>query len=497
VFRIAIIGAGVAGLVAAKEALAVGLIPVIFEKASDLGGVWRQQDGLAWPGMQVNISRYTSVFSDFPWPDSAPDFPLRESVYEYLYHYATHFKLHEHIQYGREIILIDQVDGKWEINWKENNQIHTESFDGVIIASGKFCKPVMPTINGLNYFQGEKIHSAVYRSAQHYKNKRVLIVGNSHSGTSIAEEVAKTADFVTHVFNQPRLLLPRYLPDNDGVNVPRDFLKSRVNAGENYAREHAARMKRCCVQQQSVPMLNTESRQPPLYAIADSYFKEATAGKISPLSGNIDYFTQHSAVLKTGEQITTDAVIFCTGYQQNKSCFSKQVEDTPETYNWYEETVSMLPGLAFIGFYTTARGATFPLMELQARFACAVFSYRIVLPEKEEMLEEMIATPSARDEIAFSDALAKRLEVLPNLVELGKSDPELARMIRTGVFVPAQYRLNENREQARRTIVHANERYEQIRRLQTVVTSPLRLFPPPLPVADGAADIAANVKKLP
>ncbi len=62
--KIAIIGAGPAGLVSAKYALENGFETTIFEKESELGGLWNPSTGAMWESMHANLSNFTCIFSD-------------------------------------------------------------------------------------------------------------------------------------------------------------------------------------------------------------------------------------------------------------------------------------------------------------------------------------------------------------------------------------------------------------------------------------------------
>ena len=71
--RIAVIGAGPSGLVAAKHALEAGFDVTVFEASDDLGGQWytsAAHSGI-WPGMRTNTSRMMTAFSDYPAPADA------------------------------------------------------------------------------------------------------------------------------------------------------------------------------------------------------------------------------------------------------------------------------------------------------------------------------------------------------------------------------------------------------------------------------------------
>lgn len=81
--RVAIIGAGPAGLVSAKYALEYGLFPVIFDRKHVAGGLWT--DGTAiWDQMHTNVSKFSVSFSDYPWPETSSIIPSAKDVFNYL-----------------------------------------------------------------------------------------------------------------------------------------------------------------------------------------------------------------------------------------------------------------------------------------------------------------------------------------------------------------------------------------------------------------------------
>lgn len=81
--RVAIIGAGPAGLVCGKYALENGITPVIFDRKAVPGGLWSAGTAI-WDQMHTNVSKYSVSFSDFPWPEHSSIIPSAQEVYNYL-----------------------------------------------------------------------------------------------------------------------------------------------------------------------------------------------------------------------------------------------------------------------------------------------------------------------------------------------------------------------------------------------------------------------------
>ena len=105
--RIAIVGAGVAGLATARVLLQQGLDCTIFERSAEIGGVWT--DGYLNFGAQVQRELYE--FPDWPLPADSPDFAPGPVIQGYLADYANHFGVTPRIRFGSEVTNIAERDG--------------------------------------------------------------------------------------------------------------------------------------------------------------------------------------------------------------------------------------------------------------------------------------------------------------------------------------------------------------------------------------------------
>lgn len=444
--KIAIIGAGPSGLTSAAAAIKEGLIPTIFEMSNRIGGVWgpdkREVDdhSSAWPGMRVNISRHTGTFSDFSWPKNASDFPTTQEVYEYLSNYTKHHRLERYIQFGTQVIQIIPKDKRWLVRWqKDSKQTKEALFDSVLICTSKFSNAFIPDFQGLDHLKGNMIHSSKYRGPESFNNKKVLVVGGSLSGTSIAEELAQTTS-VIHLIRKERWMIKRYRsidPKNNGPLLPRDLLKSYASAQQVLSNEEQYQlMLEHCAEQNEFPEWRMHPHSPVGFVIADDYLNWVRAGALKPIRGDIKQFNKTSVTLENGERIDFDFVIFCTGYQRNLFFLP---EDLRIKSPLYEDTFPPgFNGIAFIGRSPGPRGAVFPLAELQAELACAVFSGRYTLPSPKEMRKEIAKTPEDRDEVQFTLSLAERLGIAPNPDSF---PPSIRRILIDGAYTPARFRL--------------------------------------------------------
>ena len=132
--RVAVIGAGAAGLASARWLVDAKLEPVVFERTNAVGGLWRPDTGLAYPSLRTNTSKQTTAFSDLPFDDALPDHPYRDDVLAYLERYADLVGVRPRIRFGRAVAAVRATgDGEgWTVDG--------EAFDGVVVASGLFAR---------------------------------------------------------------------------------------------------------------------------------------------------------------------------------------------------------------------------------------------------------------------------------------------------------------------------------------------------------------------
>lgn len=123
--KIAIIGAGVSGLVSIKSCLDEGLEPVCFEKSEEIGGLWKFSDdptsaakhGSVYESTVINTSKEMTCFSDLPAPKHFPPFMPRGHVEEYLRIYAEHFDLVKFIRFQSIVLEISRTPDHRRTRW--------------------------------------------------------------------------------------------------------------------------------------------------------------------------------------------------------------------------------------------------------------------------------------------------------------------------------------------------------------------------------------------
>ncbi|EMR67967.1 putative flavin dependent monooxygenase protein [Eutypa lata UCREL1] len=201
--QVAVIGAGVSGLIVSKRLKAEGLNPIIYERNGAPGGVWNfQHDGdspfssAMYESLEANFPKDLMEFVDFPWKRGTSMFPTRATIEEYLNDYSADLQ----VEYDTEVVDVYRQSRIRPRDWKvvtkrvdqpdkgeeEKNGPQTTSrdFDFVVVATGTFDKPFVPDYPGLDTWK------------EVFPDRNVLIIGNSASGWDISKQLAPLASKV-------------------------------------------------------------------------------------------------------------------------------------------------------------------------------------------------------------------------------------------------------------------------------------------------------------
>jgi cation diffusion facilitator CzcD-associated flavoprotein CzcO len=172
--RVAVIGAGAAGLAAARELRREGHAPVVFERSGGVGGTWMydpraEEDGghhsSLYESLRTNLPREVMGFLDFPFaatPGSLDTrrFPRHEEVLRYLQEFARRFDLYGLVRFGTEVTAVDVLQDRhhWRVRWRkadvdaaqtgEDGEEQEEFYDAVVVCNGHYTEPRIADIPG-------------------------------------------------------------------------------------------------------------------------------------------------------------------------------------------------------------------------------------------------------------------------------------------------------------------------------------------------------------
>jgi cation diffusion facilitator CzcD-associated flavoprotein CzcO len=419
--RVAIIGAGVAGLATAKVLSQAGHEVVVYEKAPDVGGVWSSTR--RYPGLTTQSPKAQYSLSDFPMPRDFPQWPTGAQVQQYLASYATHFGLDDKLRLNTEVTAAvpDQAGG-WTITTKNG----AEHADKLVVANGIFCESAVPRYPGQDEFTeagGQVLAGPELHDAEQARDKHVLVVGYGKSACDITvpvSEVAASTDVIARhllwkvprkiggVVNFKLLLLTRM-----GEAL---FRYIRLRGVEKFLHGPANGMRGNMINSigsASVRQFGLKKLQltPPgqmedivkgaIGLATEGFFEGVAQGRITVRPGRtITRLHAGTAELDDGTVLPADLIVCATGFTQGVPFLPADVVgrvlDERGNFVLYRQIrPADVPGLYFNGYNSSFFS---PLnAEMAAVWIAADLAGAIALPDPAQMRQQ------ATEQIAFMD----------------------------------------------------------------------------------------------
>ncbi|KAK6126929.1 hypothetical protein DH2020_039330 [Rehmannia glutinosa] len=328
--RVAIVGAGLSGLLACKYTASKGFNPIVFEAQDEVGGLWNKTIETT----RLQSSKDYFQFSDFPWPSSVEDmFPHNTKVLEYLQSYAQYFELLNYIEFNSKVISIEYVGQSleemqsWEM-WggagkafgskgKWNLKEYAAEF--VVLCIGRFSGladiPEFLPGCGPDVFPGKVLHSMDYAAldnasaAQLIKGKKIAVIGSGKSAVDIAFEcaIANGNDYPCTVIQRT---IHWMLPDSQpwGRRAMSKFVESYLR-WKLPLKKYDLIPKERFVQEASSCQI--------LFLPAQNFFDKVEDGSIVFRKSKQFSFCKEGLILdgEDNNPLKADIVIFATGYK--------------------------------------------------------------------------------------------------------------------------------------------------------------------------------------
>ncbi|HYI35362.1 MAG TPA: NAD(P)-binding domain-containing protein, partial [Thermoleophilaceae bacterium] len=313
--RLAIVGAGPAGLAALRALTARGFDATAFERRPCIGGVWALHDQdrptAAYRSLHLITSRDRTEFAEVPMPDGTPDYPSRDAVGRYLEGYAQGFGLLDRIRLNQGVAQAERVDGGWEIQLEGGDR---ERFDALVVANGHNEEAKWPDPPYPGEFDGRQLHALDYAEAEEFRDQNVLVVGMGNSAMDIATDISLVADRTYLSARHGTWVIPKRLLGRPAdqiikpwaaVHVPwqlrqplsQFLLRLTVGPPDRYGLPE--------------PTRGLFQDHP---TITDTVLSRISHGELTPKPG-IQRLAPGSVTFADGSEEPVDAIVWCTGYR--------------------------------------------------------------------------------------------------------------------------------------------------------------------------------------
>ncbi|KAM8972541.1 uncharacterized protein RCH25_018276 [Pelodytes ibericus] len=399
--RVAVIGAGAAGLCCARHLLSRPFIyepPVVFELSGKVGGTWVYAEGSEgeshssmYRDLRTNLPKEVMEFPDFGFDPSLPSFIHHTEVLRYLEGYTDKFGVRRHIRFGCRVMSVSPVPGgcdsglvPWDVTSHMRGETRpvTERFDAVMVCVGHYSHPYIPDIAGIDIFRGDVLHSHAYRCPEVFSSRSVVILGSGPSGVDMVLELAPYARQVTLSHRGP--VLQWNPPENVKVAPPVVGATAETLVCEDGTSLEADTLIFCTGYKYHYPFLVPE-KQPRIPEDIEDSISEVSAGpngeseKNGMELGTSDKLPEHEDVLKIHGKMSTGILDYD----------ALTVTDMGQGHlpPLYKHLIhARYPTLCFIGACKIV--IPFPLFHCQVLFFLAVLEGKYQLPSRWQMLAE-------------------------------------------------------------------------------------------------------------
>lgn len=386
--RFAVIGAGAAGLCAAKHLVAGGVDVTIFEIGSQIGGLWVYENdngrSSAYRSLHINSEARVSSFKDFPFPPDAPIYPDHAEMKQYFRGYAEHFDLVRRIRFNSRVVEVAPRAGGLAVRIENGAE---DVFDGVVAASGHQSDPRHPP--EVEDFTGEYLHAHDYRVPEPFTGKRVLVIGPGNSGVDVAADICTVTGRTVLCARSPVLIMPRMMfgvPNSRTlVAIEKPWVPWPVRI---WARAFLTRIFQGRMEQWGFRTPKTRT-----HPISHPTLISHIAWRRILVKPGIESITAREVRFVDGSTDTFDAIIAATGYV---TTFPYLAPDKvplsgtrPVLYNRVVHPT--VPGLYFVGLFDVSGGSNIRMMDDQSEYVAAIVSGRVKLPDTEAMMKAIRA----------------------------------------------------------------------------------------------------------
>jgi putative flavoprotein involved in K+ transport len=204
--RVAVVGAGQAGLATSRELAQRGIEHVVLERGR-IGQTWRGR----WTSFCLVTPNWTVQLPGGPYEGSNPDgFMARDEIVAYLEGYAR--AIDAPVREGVRVTGIERTGARFRLTTSEG----ALRADRVVLSTGAYPRAHRPAAAAELPPDVPRLDVEGYRDPSSLPDGRVLIVGAGQSGCQIAEELREAGREVVLSCGRAPWVLRRY----DG----RDFL---------------------------------------------------------------------------------------------------------------------------------------------------------------------------------------------------------------------------------------------------------------------------------
>ncbi|KAL0323850.1 UNVERIFIED_CONTAM: Indole-3-pyruvate monooxygenase YUCCA2 [Sesamum calycinum] len=162
-----IVGAGPSGLAAA--CLKGERVPsLIIERSNCIASLWQLK---TYDRLKLHLPKEFCELPLMSFPQDFPTYPSKQQFIQYLEAYARRFEIRPVFNQSVVSAEYEKSLGLWRVRTGEGEYLSR----WLIVATGENAEAVVPSIEGMEEFGGDVVHTSRYRSGGVYKGKSAVV----------------------------------------------------------------------------------------------------------------------------------------------------------------------------------------------------------------------------------------------------------------------------------------------------------------------------------
>ncbi|HBD82631.1 MAG TPA: FAD-containing monooxygenase EthA, partial [Dehalococcoidia bacterium] len=405
-FDVLIVGAGISGVGGAYHLTKQrpGTSFVVLDGLDSFGGTWWMH---RYPGIRSDSDLHTFGYRFKPW--TGPPIASAEEILKYMGDVIEENDLDRHIRYNHRITSAQwsSVDNRWTITATRTDtgeqRFFTANFLWMCQGYYRHSEGYTPEWPGMEAYQGDIVHPQTWPEDLEYAGKNVVVIGSGATTATLVPAIAADCEHVTVLQRSPTYFIPgrnkielaetlRELDvDEEWIHeiVRRKILHDQAKFTRRSFEEPEKVKQELLDGVRSIlgPEYDMESHFTPSYRpwrqriafVPDGdLFHGIASGKASVLTDEIDRFTEHGILLKSGEELQADIIVTATGFNMSvlgdiDFAIDGKPLDFSETVNYRGMMFTGVPNLLWVFGYFRASWTL--RADLLSDFVCRLLAH--------------------------------------------------------------------------------------------------------------------------
>ncbi len=309
-FDVAIVGAGIAGVIHLHYARQAGLDAVVLEARSAIGGLWRELP--AWQDIQISVADW--AIGELPLAG-----PLQPQILANIQVWVERFALADGIRLECPVQRARHVGDAWELDTPQG-RVRARH---LVAASGGHNTPLIPDVRRIDS-RVREWHASALHESQALAGRDVLVVGGGASAFDLIDQCLEHgARRLMWAYRGLHWFTPTTRPKAIAGSV-RPFARMQVSgmsaAQQNaaIAADMAARYPKFglqAIQPERAPDVLQDQLIPGRPRMIQNF------GRIERFRGSVEAIEGARITLSEGTRLDADIVLWGTGYATDLSYF--------------------------------------------------------------------------------------------------------------------------------------------------------------------------------